>query len=196
MTSLQCAASLVAARHGDAEYETDLWTDHGGSLTPLGRRQAAGLADALRDRRVAHVWCSTMSRAVKTAEIADAGLGVGVTTREALREIGCGDHAGAPLSEDPFRPTFAAWLDGDLDARIDGGESGREVVDRMRGVLQEVADAHPGETALVVSHGGVLSLAVPLLGGLTERPAPLASCACVELEIDADAWVCRSWPNG
>lgn len=193
MSSLQCATTLLLARHGDAEYETDLWTDDGGSLSTLGRGQSADLAARLASRRIAHVWTSTLSRAVQTAEIVAARLGVGVTTREGLRELGCGAYAGTPMADDPFRPTFGAWLDGDLDARIRGGESGRETVDRMRLVLQEIADAHPGESVLVVSHGGVLSLAVPLLGGLTERPAPLDNCATVELAIDADGWVCRSW---
>ena len=59
MTALQCATTLILARHGEAEYEIKEWADEGGSLTPLGRHQAAALGESLVGRRVAHVWTST-----------------------------------------------------------------------------------------------------------------------------------------
>ena len=46
MSSLHCPARIFVARHGEAEYETDLCTDDGGSLTALGRRQARDLGRA------------------------------------------------------------------------------------------------------------------------------------------------------
>ena len=45
MTALQCATTLVVARHGEAEYESSEWEEEGGSLTLLGRRQAAELGE-------------------------------------------------------------------------------------------------------------------------------------------------------
>ena len=193
MSTLQCPTTLVLARHAEAEYEAPVWADEGGSLTTLGRRQATTLADRLVDRRVAHVWTSTLARAVQTGEIAAARLGVGVTTRIGLREFAIGELAGAPLDTDPFEPTYAAWLAGDLDARIPGGEDGHAIVARMRAVIAEIADAHPGETVLVVSHGGTLRLAVPLLCRMAAAPAWLANTATIEVDADADGWVCRAW---
>lgn len=76
------------------------------------------------------------------------------------------------------------------------GESDQELVDRVREVLQEVADAHPGETALVVSHGKLIELGVPALARLDVEPRHLDHCDTVELDIDADDWVCRSWGKG
>ncbi len=193
MSDLQCPTTLILARHGEAEYESPGWHDDGGSLTPLGRRESAALAEALAGRRVAHVWTSTLSRAVQSAEIVAARLGVAVTTRNALAELGCGDLAGAPAGTDPFASIFTAWSAGDLDPRIPGGECGHDVVARVREVLSEVADAHRGETVLVVSHGGVLRLAVPALARMDAEPIGLESCSTIEVEIDADDWVCRSW---
>jgi probable phosphoglycerate mutase len=76
-------------------------------------------------------------------------------------------------------------------------ESGREVVDRMAAVLEEAADAHRGETVLVVSHGGAICTAVPHLAlNLAPRfphGRPLPNCGVVELEADADGWVARRW---
>ena len=193
MTALQCASTLVVARHGEAEYESPLWGDHGGCLTRRGREQSAALAEALAPRRVAHVWTSTLSRAVQTAEIAAAALGVGVTTREGLRELGAGEHAGVSREEDPFLETYQSWLEGRLEVGIPGGETGREVADRFATVLREAADAHPGETVLVVSHGGAIGLGVPAVARLAARQGRLGNCETVEVRADADDWVCTRW---
>lgn len=65
-------------------------------------------------------------------------------------------------------------------------------------MLAEVADLHRGETVLVVSHGGVLSLALPRLvsnlhddHGHGNTPP---RCDPVELAVDADDWTCVRWP--
>ena len=197
MTDLQCAARVFVARHGEAEYESDLLSDAGGSLTTLGRDQARVLAESLAGERIARVWTSDMSRAVQTGEIVAARLGVDVVVRRGLREFGVGDAAGTTGDPDPFAATFAAWLDGDLAARIPGGESGTEVVERYEAVLDEIADAHRGESVLVVSHGGVMCMALSALArNLTlshSRDVPMPHCGVVAVEADADGWVARSW---
>lgn len=114
--------TIILARHGAAEYESRLWalrrfTDHA--------RQGAGAAPAerLHDRGVAHIWTSTLARAVQTAEIAAAVLCVALTTRTDLRELDPGDLAGSSRDGDPFAPTYGAWLGGDLEARIPGAKA-------------------------------------------------------------------------
>ncbi len=192
MSSLHCPARILVARHGEAEYETELCSDDGGSLTAVGRRQARDLADRLRGDRIARVWTSALSRAVQTAEIAAAGLGVDVVVREGLREYGVGSLAGTDGDEAAvLGPVFRAWVDGDETATIDGGERVGGIVARVAAVLDEVADAHPGETALVVCHGGAMLATIPQLVG---RPrgsglgVALPNCAVIELAKDADGW--------
>lgn len=197
MSELHCPARILVARHGEADYETDLLVDHGGSLSREGREQAGALAASLATERVAAIWSSSLSRAVQTAEIVAARLGCDVTVREGLRELGVGVHAGSPVDPDPLRPTFDRWLEGDLDARIEGGESGAEVVARVSGVLAEIADLHRGETVLVVSHGGAICLSISELAvNLDPRfplDRPLPNCGVVELEADASGWRALSW---
>ncbi|QIG42428.1 histidine phosphatase family protein [Nocardioides anomalus] len=193
MSALQCPTTLVVARHGEAAYESALWGDHGGSLTALGRRQATQLGESLRGRRIAHVWCSTMARAVQTAELAAAVLGVEVTTREGLREFGVGEHAGVPRAEDPFVETYLGWREGRVDTRVPGGETGREIAERVTAVLREVADAHPGETVLVVSHGGAIGLGVPAAARLLVEQRRLGNGDTVEVTADAEGWACTRW---
>lgn len=198
MSDLQCAATLLVARHGEAEYETALLSDAGGSLTAQGREQSRALGSRLRERHVSCVYCSPLARAVQTAELAAGVLGVGVGVREDLRELSVGAYAGRPEQPDPFAETFAAWRDGDLEATYPGGEPAVDVVRRMREALESVADLHRGETVLVISHGGVLALTLPrLLSNLRNDHghgnAP-ASCEPVEIAVDADDWTCVRWP--
>jgi probable phosphoglycerate mutase len=192
MSSLHCPARVLIARHGEAEYETEVCSDDGGSLTPLGRGQARALAERLRGERVARVWTSSLSRAVQTAEIVAAGLGVDVVVREGLREYGVGALAGSAGDEkDYFEGVFRLWAGGDDAAQVAGGERIVDFVDRVQGVLDEVADTHPGEAALVVSHGGAILATVPQLVGLPRTRGlgiTLANCALIELAKDADGW--------
>ncbi len=145
MSDLQCAVTVLVA-------------DAGGE-------RAAELAASVADLRVASVWCSADSTAVRTAHAVAAALGVRVTVREGL--------------------------DGDV------GDDRAATVSRMRTVLEEVADTHRGETALLVSHGPAMSLVLPVVAGNLRadhaHDAPLAAGAVVELAGDSDAWVCRSW---
>ena len=197
MSDLQCAARVFVARHGQAVYESELLSDAGGWLSPLGREQARALAERLVPERISRVWTSDMARAVQTGEIVAAALGADVVVRTGLREFGVGHAAGTTGDPDPFAETFAAWLGGDLSARIPGGESGEDVVQRYTAVLDEIADAHRGESVLVVSHGGVMCMALSAvarnLALSHSRDMPMPNCGVVALEGDADGWVARSW---
>ncbi len=199
MSDLFCPATLIVARHAEAEYESPVVRDAGGSLTPLGRRQARSLAESLQDRRVAAIWCSDMARAVQTAEIAAAVLGVPVQVRAGLREFSVGEFAGQPYTDELFAGVTKAWLRGDLTIGCPGAETGAEILKRMRAELESVADQYRGETVLVVSHAGAMRVTLPRLA--TNVPddfgaeEPIENCATSELSADADGWALRCW-NG
>jgi len=198
MSDLFCPATLVVARHGSATYDAvGVASDDGGWLTEVGRRQAADLAAGLTDRRVAAIWCSDMSRAVQTAEIAASVLRVPVRVRSGLREASVGDLAGRSDGLGLFDSVFLRWLDGDLDASAPSAETGGDVVARMRTELESAADQFRGETVLIVSHGGAIGITLPRLA--SNVPADYArgrvvdNCATCELSVDADGWVLRTW---
>lgn len=192
MSDLQCPARVFLARHGEADYETDLVTDDGGSLSAAGRAQARDLAAALRGERISRVWCSPLSRAVQTAEIAAAALGVDVVVREALREYGVGALAGTDADESAvIGPVFGAWEAGDDSAAIEGGEVIADIVARVSGVLDEIADQHRGEAVVVVSHGGAIMASLPILLGQPRVSAwdhVLPGGGFVALERGAEGW--------
>jgi broad specificity phosphatase PhoE len=192
-----CPASIVLARHGDAEYVDTVFSDEGGTLSHEGRAQAGRLAEQLRDRGLSDVWCSDTARAVQTAVIVAGRLGVGVTTRKALREIDVGDLHGQPFSIPAICAVTDHWFDGDLAAAFPGGESGEDVVARYRACLAEIADVHRGETVLVVGHQTAISVALPRLA----RDVTLAAAdrhrldhgEFAELVVDSDDWAVAHW---
>jgi 2,3-bisphosphoglycerate-dependent phosphoglycerate mutase len=189
MTDLQCAARVLVARHAEAAFVDDVFSDEGGSLTPTGRAQAEALAERVAPARVRAIWCSDSSRSVQTAEIVAARLGVPVTVRKALREVQVGDLAGEPFDAARLQEMAERWRSGDLGAAFPGGESGHEVLERYRAQLEEMADLHRGESVLVVAHETALGLAVPALAGHAAAIEGWDNAAVVELSGDADGWV-------
>ncbi|MEO5852912.1 MAG: histidine phosphatase family protein [Nocardioides sp.] len=189
MSDLQCAARIVLARHGEAEYESAELNDDGGSLTQRGRAQARGLGRQLHDERVAHVYTSSLARAVQTGELAAGVLGVEVTVREGLHEFGVGDARGQSSGEGHFAPVVSRWLGGDPDTRVPGGESGAEIADRVAAVLDDLADRHRGETVLVVAHGGAILATLSVLAWRRGRTDQIVNCAFAVLERDGDGWL-------
>ncbi|MGN6610332.1 MAG: GNAT family N-acetyltransferase [Angustibacter sp.] len=205
MSDLQCPATVIVMRHGQSEGNVTRRlsaAEPGGGLTEQGRRQARAAAEALAQRNVARVYCSPLLRARQTASELTTALGAGEpVVLHGMREFGLGDLEGSDTDDDWARvdAVFDAWLDGDLQAALPGAESGEDVVTRVRDALEGVADLHRGETVVVVSHGGAMSLALPWLAHNVRndraRGAGIANCAVVELSGDSDGWRLLSWPR-
>jgi len=200
MSDLQCPATLLISRHGDAGYAVDsVLSDDGGALTDKGRDQVRHLVEQVRSRRVAAVYSSQMGRAVESADLAASELGLHALAVDGLQEFSVGDLAGVSFHDDRAQQVFDAWLHGDLAAACPGAEDGHTVVKRFRGALDEIADRHRGETVLVFTHGGAMSLAIPRLSvnlrnGLAAQRF-LPSCVVAEIEVDADGWRVVTWPG-
>jgi broad specificity phosphatase PhoE len=120
-------------------------------------------------------------------------VGCVVRVREAFAELSVGDLAGEP--EAALTPVVERWRAGDLTAGVPGSESGEEVVARVRGALEDIADLHRGETVLVISHGWAMGVALPQLANGAGLRRPLPSCRPVRTHADADGWRCVEWPD-
>ena len=120
------------------------WRD--GALSEEGRRQARELGARRRDDAIAAVYVSDLGRAVETAEIAFGGAGIPVYRDARLRECDYGRLNGAPVEQ------VAAERVGRVDEPFPGGESYRQVVERTRSVVEDVAAAHDGERVLLIAH--------------------------------------------
>ena len=201
----ETASHVVCLRHAEAQVNVDAYFSSaipGTPLTERGRRQASAAALNLVQYDVTAVYASPLLRARQTGEIVAETLGVPLTLLPDLREVGMGAREETPGTNAEFfhHPSFQAWLHRtDLDAAFEGGETGRELMLRMRAALDTVATEHSGETSVVVSHGGslvagLLSLCQDLTYADVEHGVP-ANGAVIRLERRDDIWSCRSWPT-
>jgi probable phosphoglycerate mutase len=194
MTDLQCPARIILARHGEAAAP-----DSGGPrlLTPRGTAQSEALAERVLEMRVAALWASTMERAQQTAAVVGGRLGLAAVPDDRLRELVNDERWTPPLCDkDEPGDVYAAWLEGELDGTI-FGETGHDVVERLRSVVEEVADRHRGEAVLLISHGGIIELGLTHLSRNVTAAFvdahPLDNGETVELEVDSSGWVCTHW---
>lgn len=194
---------IFVVRHGQSVGNVArVWTSAraGFPLTDLGHEQARGVGWWLADSGASALYASPLLRAQQTAADIGEVLGLAVTTLEGVEEMHVGVHEGAhddtigPIALDVFGRW---WRDGDLSARFDGGETGQEIASRMRASLEKVVAEHPGETVVVVSHGGVMAVALTEMSGNLDAEFVsqhiLANCETVSVIFDDGTWLCESW---
>ena len=94
-----------------------------------------------------------------------------------------------------FRTIYDAWREGDVTARMPGGESGRDVLDRYLPAVEGLRAEHPAGTVVLVSHGAVLRLvAHALVGEIPDLGSDdhVDNCGRVVLRHDA-GWSLEAW---
>jgi broad specificity phosphatase PhoE len=136
-------------------------------LTAKGREQAAGLAEALRGR-VSTVYTSPLLRAVETAAVVCGALGLPLQVTDALREYDCGDLEGRSDAEAwAIHARWSGdWLEErDRDRGPEGGESFQQIQARFVPFVRDLmgAPAGAGEAPLLIGHGGIYRLMLPLV---------------------------------
>ena len=199
MSDIQCAARFLVVRHAEAAYpDPDPVGGPDLGLTAKGRSQAHALAAQLAGERVAAVFTSTMGRSEQTAQIVADELGLASEELPGVQESAVNEDEAAE-DQAAVDAVFESWVNGDLAAAYPGGESGADLVARFGSAIEEVADSYRGETVVVISHGGVMAVAIPRLAGRA-TPALLAArwmphCAIARVEVDADGWTLQHWPG-
>ena len=154
---------IYLARHGETADNAD-GRVQGTIDTPLserGREQARALAEQAAGLGVAALYSSQLARALETAEIVGARLGLEPVVDERFAESDRGEWQGCLLSDiEREQPeAWAAWRRGEADFRFPGGESLEEHVRRVGDALRAVE-----RPALVVCHGGTVRAALSASG--------------------------------
>src|SRR5690606_12679896 len=126
-------------------------------LNPQGRAQAAAAAPLLAARRPVAIVSSDLRRCLQTAAPLAELTGLPVTRDSRLRERSYGEWEGLTLAEVAERwPESHArrQAGGDAADLGHGIERPADVTERVGEALREIAEAAPGETTVVVTHGG------------------------------------------
>ena len=160
-------------RHGQSTWNSEHRIQ--GQLDPPlsaeGVRQAELLARRLAPRQFAGFYASDLKRAVQTAEIISAVIGQAPSPDQSLREIFLGEWEGLSTEEiaERYPQQWAAWVDEpDWDV-VPGGEGAAKFDARVAAAIDAIMQRHQHGRVLVVTHGGVIQVALHRVVGRASR---------------------------
>lgn len=183
--------TIVLVRHGETDWNRERrFQGHADiSLNEAGRRQAEALADLLADESFGAVYSSPLRRAVETAEIVTARLGIAFEASDGLMEVDVGSWSGLTTTEveQQFPDGFSRWTES-RSGGWTGGETYDELGARVVAELLAVAERHPGERVLAVTHGGPIRSVLAAAAGLSfdsgrTKIGFVENCAVVRIAI-------------
>jgi broad specificity phosphatase PhoE len=160
-------------RHGESTWNREHRIQ--GQLDPPlsdeGRRQAGLLGARLAGRKFAAAYTSDLKRAAETAELIGRSAGVRAQPVQRLREIFLGQWEGLTTTEiaERFPQAWARWVEEpDWDV-VPGGEGAAFFETRVAAALDEILTRHAHGEVLVVTHGGVIQIALHRIVGRPGR---------------------------
>lgn len=163
----------MLVRHGQSTWNQEHRIQ--GQLDPPlsleGLRQGDLLGERLAGRRFAGFYTSDLKRAFETAQAIAPFVGIRPEAMPSLREIYLGEWEGLRTEEiaDRFPEAWAAWVEEpDWDV-VPAGEGAAVFEARVTSGLDEIFSRHEDGDVLVVTHGGVIQVALHRVVGRPSR---------------------------
>ncbi|MGN0172131.1 MAG: histidine phosphatase family protein [Acutalibacteraceae bacterium] len=151
VTRLYLVRHCEARGNIDREFHGNFDSD----ISENGKKQLELLAERFRDIPLDALYSSPLRRAHLTAQALNRHHGLTIRFDDRLREIHGGDwerHLWAKLPE-LFPESSDAWAHRPHEFAAPNGETMRQVYDRMKEVLLEIAAENEGKAVAVASHG-------------------------------------------
>jgi 2,3-bisphosphoglycerate-dependent phosphoglycerate mutase len=191
---------LILIRHGETAWnrERRMQGQTDTPLSDLGRAQAAAVAQRLAQHDFAAIYSSDLTRAWDTAAAIAQVSGHAIVREPRLRECTFGLFEGLTYVEmaQRYPAEHARFLLREDDYAVPGGESPRQFYQRSLGCLEEIAQAHAGACAVVVTHGLVLDTLYRAARGIAlnaKREAPLLNASLNIFHRAPPAWIEVAW---
>jgi broad specificity phosphatase PhoE len=125
-------------------------------LSDQGRAQASALAKRLSAEPLDAIHASPQPRTRETAAAVAGERAIAVEISEELDEIDFGRWSGNRFEALEGDPDWKRWNEQRGTARTPGGETMREVADRLVTLVERLHARHPGGTVALVSHCDVI----------------------------------------
>ncbi|MEW6215302.1 MAG: histidine phosphatase family protein [Nitrospirota bacterium] len=144
--------TLYLIRHGQILHH-DEWRFAGHldvEMDKTGISQLYTIADHLSRHAIRAVYSSDLKRSLRGAEIISRKLNISPLINPSFRELSFGKWEGMKVEEisEPIPEDVT-------DFRFGGGETIRELQQRVISALKEILSQHKGEEIALVGHGGV-----------------------------------------
>ena len=160
---------LFLVRHGQSTWNQEHRIQ--GQLDPPlsdeGRRQARRLGQRLAGRHFVAAYASDLKRALQTAELIGEAIGIEPIPLASLREIYLGGWEGLNTEEmaQRYPDAWAAWAEEPSWDVVPDGEGSRPFEARVSEAIDAILARHPQGDVLVVTHGGVIQVALHRIVG-------------------------------
>jgi probable phosphoglycerate mutase len=148
--------TIILVRHGQSETNVQkVFTGQlNAMLTPMGIEQAERMARYVAQYPVEKVYASSLQRAVDTAAPICRLLNCPIETTADFWEIDAGAWQGLSFEEvaDRYPDSYALWRQDFGKAHPDGGESCKQVYDRVVKAFCHIVENTPENVICIVSH--------------------------------------------
>ena len=149
--------TIILVRHGESEAnrlgffagQTDV------DLLEKGIAQARSTGVYIsRNYKVDKVYASDLKRAYKTGALISELVGAELIADKRLREINAGLWQGNTFDDllTHYNEGYTCWLNDIGNCQCDGGESIKQLSERIFEVLCEIAESNIGKTVVVATH--------------------------------------------
>jgi probable phosphoglycerate mutase len=153
---------IVLIRHGETDMNRELrFQGHVDvALNATGLEQARRLAARMAGELAHACYASDLLRARQTAQPVAAQMALQPVPESGLREQSFGRVDGMRVDDIKVQhpQAWEGWLRFEEDYAMPEGESTRQFHARVMEALHRLVAAHPQETIVVVTHGGVLDM--------------------------------------
>ncbi len=155
---------LLLVRHGESDANFhNIFAGHiDPALRPRGIEQAELTAQFIAENyKVDKIYSSDLQRAYKTAECLAEQVNLPIVSDENMREIDGGEWEGVKFFDLPklYQEAFDVWSTDIGNAYCPGGETIRELGDRIIGELGKIAKENDGKTVAIFSHATPIRVA-------------------------------------
>jgi len=155
-------------RHGQTDYNLRNIVQGSGVDTDLnarGRQQAAAFYEAYQHIKFDKIYTSVLKRSQQSVEAFHA-LGIPWEHLAGLNEISWGEKEGQAVTNEEneyYHHVIKRWQSGEIDLRIERGESPVEVVARMAPAMDHIMAQTSEKTILICMHGRAIRILMAYL---------------------------------
>lgn len=166
-------ARLLLARHGQSTWNDERRIQ--GQLDPplseVGAEQARCLAERLQGSSPVAFYTSDLRRCRETADAIAERLEMRPVALRTLREVGLGAWEGKTRDElvRDYPAEWERWVAHPSWDIVPGGEGAAAFERRVERVVRRLFEKHSSGDVLVVTHGGVIQVAIGVVAGRTSN---------------------------
>jgi len=179
------ATQLYIVRHGQTDWnrEQRIQGHQDIPLNETGRKDAALVAERMKETRLDLCVSSDLSRAYETAQVISSGRSLTIKTDLRLRERTFSHWEGS---------LFAELYNTDKSKRL-GLESDDAMIVRIFACLQDIVKVYSGQAILITTHGGVICRILSTLLELEDcKGFSAKNGAVLHLQHSPGGWMIRN----